>query len=421
MKKSKNKGKGASKGEEPSLNSFRLNAKSYFITYKGTTGSGDLIKKSDLANYLMKQNPIDRKKPPEKYLICEQMYDSGQPHFHAILIYPQRKEIRNPDFYDYLGIHPNIQIMRNMKSAIPYLYKEDPHPCTNMDVVQELRVSQAQKSSSLYEFLEQNMKKDPLNFDPLLFCHQHDLTKQIYKANYSKAIRLLKDAQRIECNRMLYNKPGFKYIDRALIEQKLSPSELKTYDSWKGYQKIVNHLNIMVKQGGARQQKSMNLLITGEPSVGKTALLWQRNPLPGRTSIFNHCAVYPMGMKDWFPDYKSDVYQCIMWNEARLTDYSYNIILQLLDGSPVMLPAKGGGHKKIDNPLIIMTSNMTLDQMIQQKFSYSPSLKEIARKNLAVRIENVIVPKNRNLFLLQKLMVPHNTPPPKRPPPVGIY
>ena len=99
----------------------------------------------------------------------------------------------------------------------------------------------------------------------------------------------------------------------------------------------------------------------------------------------------------------------IYWNQAKLTSYSYDIILQLLDGSPVMLPAKGGGHKKVDNPLVFMTSNMTLDQMIHQKFKYNLSYKQMAKKNLRVRIQNVIIPNGYNLFLLQKLIISSET------------
>ena len=161
----------------------------------------------------------------------------------------------------------------------------------------------------------------------------------------------------------------------------------------------------MNTERGQRQEKSMNLLITGAPSTGKSALFWQRNPLPGRSSVVTHLPLYPMGMKDWFPAYKSDVYAGIYWNEAKLTSYPYDVILQLLDGSVVMLPAKGSGHKKVDNPMVLMTSNMTLNEMIRQKFYYNKEYIKMAKENLSVRIENVIVPKGLNLFLLQKLLV----------------
>ena len=100
------------------------------------------------------------------------------------------------------------------------------------------------------------------------------------------------------------------------------------------------------------------------------------------------------------------MYKLIYWNEAKFTSYSYDTILKILDGTKVDLPYKGGSILKYDNPLVIMTSNMTLEQMIHQKFCYNSSYIHKARKNLAVRVENVIVPPGFNLFILQKLLLP---------------
>lgn len=400
------KEKGNSKGAKKENNSFFLHSTTFFLTYKGISDTGQKITKESLANYHLYENPYDLKIRPEKYLVCQQTYDSGELHFHIILMYPKRKQITSQDYYDYKGIHPNVQTMRNMKAALQYVFKQDTNPLTNMDIVQQRRIARAKDSSSLYQFLYEQMLKDPLNFDVFKYCQEHNLSKQIYKANYTKAVRLIKQVQKVHCNKILSEKPGFKPITRSLIQSLLTPSELTCYDSWGGYQTIVDYLNVMVLERGSRQQKSMNLLLTGAPSTGKSALVWQRNPLPGRSSIATYCSVYPMGMRDWFPDYKSDVYHCIYWNEAKLTSYSQDVILQLLDGSPVMLPAKGGGHKKIDNPMVIMTSNMTLDQMIHAKFSYNKFYADMARANLSVRIKNVIIPPGYDLFLLQKLLVP---------------
>lgn len=405
MKQPKTKGKGVSKGGEPLKRSFRLSATTYFLTYKGISESGQTLTKQTLAKYLVNDNPNDLKLRPLKYLVCEQNYDDGTPHFHVILIYAKRKQILVQDYYDYLGIHPNIQTMRNMKAALDYMYKQDLAPCTNMEILQERRVARAKDTSSLYQLLQQQMFKDPFNFDVFNYCLQHNLTKQIYKANYTKALSLLRNVRAAYCNKLLFEKNGFKPITRALIQQLLSPSELESYDSWAGYQTIVDYLNTLNTQRGRRQQKSMNLLISGAPSTGKSALFWQRYPLQGRSSVVSHLPLYPMGMKDWFPDYKSDVYAGIYWNEAKLTSYPYDVVLQLLDGSPVMLPAKGGGHKKVDNPTVIMTSNMTLEEMIYQKFYYNKSYLSMAKQNLGVRVHNVVIPPGYTLFILQKLLV----------------
>ena len=406
MKTVKNKGKGSSKKGKPSESTFKLNAKTYFLTYKGMSDSGQILTKSLLQKYLMQQNPHDKLTRPQKYLICQQTYDSGQAHFHVILVYPKRKIIHRQDWFDYLGIHPNIQVMRNMKAALEYIHKEDPTPLANVDLIQQKRIANASNAISLYELLKTEMLKDPFNFSALEYCFRYKIDAQMMKANYAKSLALLKHTQMAQCNRLLYSKPGFKFIDTALIQSQLTPTQLKVFNSWAGYRTIVDFINTANTQRGRRQQKSMNLLLTGSSNIGKSALVWQRDPLPGRMSLYTHLPIYPMGMKGWFPDYLSDTYAIIYWNEAKLTSYSYDTILQVLDGSPVMLPAKGGGHKKVDNPLVIMTSNMTLKQMIKEKFSYSENYQKLANATLATRIHNVIVPKGYDLFLLQKLLVP---------------
>lgn len=409
-KEKKGKGKGVPGGKPNTLpGRFRLVSKVYFLTYKGTSDSGQKISKESLAHFLLHQNKATEKGlKPEKYLICQEMYDSGEPHFHVILMYEKRKEIKDPSHYDYLSIHPNITNMRNLKAALDYMYKEDPNPYTNMDILQERRKAKAKDSSSLYEFLREQMLKDPFNFDPIKFCVSHNLDREIYKANYAKALNLFKKTHTAYVNLYLSKKPGFQPITRDLITSTLTAQELKVYDSWSGYQRIVDHLNIMIQKKGNRDPKTPNLLLTGRPNCGKSALVWHPSPHSYFNPISAHCSVYPMGMRDWFPKYQSHVYHLIYWNEMTLSAYPYDLILQLLDGSPVQLPTKGGSHKKIDNPLVLMTSNMTLDQMIEHKFGKKKDMLDLAKKNLPIRVDNIIIPKGYNLFILQKLFVPYD-------------
>jgi len=290
MKKPTTKGKGVPKGEKPLPTTFRLQSKTYFLTYKGTSGLGQKLTKKSLADYLLNQNPNDRKIRPEKYLICQQMYDSGQPHFHAILIYPKRKQVTTQSYYDYLGIHPNIQTMRNMKAALEYVYKQDPHPLTNMDIVQQKRAARAKDTSSLYQLLQQQMLKDPVRFDVDDYCATHGIDKHIYKANYAKAITLIKRMQPAYARKLLRQKPRIQFITPELIQSKLNPQELTQYNSHPAYAKIVAHINQIYTYPNRSVQtmapsKTPHLLIVGDASIGKSALVDHRPnsqyPYPG--------------------------------------------------------------------------------------------------------------------------------------------
>ena len=397
------------------------------IAPKGTKRTLNLSPQLDklkqiVLQHLLQQQSKRKVKPINWSIAWEVHPSSGRPHLDILLVF--EKNVR-PGLTSFDYLIKDLKILQKPKSdtfvpghvwvtpyspkklnqaILDYGFKQDPTPITNITLeskAQLVRTSTLKADS--YRYLQLQMLKDPLHFNLQQYCRKHDVFKQI--TNWSSIKTKLKDSQLAAANLLLKQKPGFKLITPGFIKSILNSSELELYLSWKGYQTIVDYLNQIILQKGNRQQKSRNLLITGAPNTGKSALVWQRNPLPGRAAISNFCSVYPIGMSQWFPKYQSDVYHCIYWNQAKLTSYSYDTILKLLDGSPLDLPNKGSVSRKVDNPLIIMTSNLTLEQMIQQKFPNNPGYRQMARKNLVVRVENVIVPPGIDLFLLQKLLI----------------
>lgn len=345
------------------------------------------------------------------YHIAVQHHANGIPHLDILLIYDKSIRRQLVDF-DFLYKHGNITTYRKLNQAIlDYGKKEDKDALSNLlqdkvlpsgqSVNQMIEVQDLKKDS--YRYLQLEMLKDPLHFNLEQYVRLHDLNQ--YLPSWTSLKTRIKDSQVAAANIKLRSKSGFKYIDKALIESNLNSDQLKMYHSWSGYQTIVNYLNQIITHGGYRKMKTLNLLITGPASVGKTSLFHNPNHEAHENPIQDYIAVYPMGMSTWFPQYRSGVYKLILWNEAKLTSYAYDTILKLLQGSYLDLPTKGGVAPKRDNPLIIMTSNLTLEQMIQQKFGYNKAYEQMARKNLAVRVENVVVPPGYDLFLLQKLLV----------------
>ena len=346
------------------------------------------------------------------YRIALQHHANGVPHLDILLIYQKSIQRQLVD-YDYLYKHGNITTYRSLNQAIlDYGKKQDSQSLHNFPESKDPSTGQIkQQYSELiqiqdlkkdpYRYLELQMLKDPIHFNLEQYVRIHDLYQ--YIPSWTSLKTKLKDSQVAAANLQLKRKQGFKYINRTLIEEILNPDQLTLYDSWSGYQTIVDYLNQVVTLGYKRPMKTMNLLITGPAHIGKTSL-FESDLAKSHPSVQDFCSVYPMGTKTWWPNYKSQVFKLIYWNEAKLTSYSYDTILKVLEGSKVDLPQKGSSTLKYDNPLIVMTSNMTLEQLIQQKFNYSQQYQDLARKNLAVRIQNVIVPPGYNLFLLQKLL-----------------
>ena len=396
------------KASEKTGRALQIRSKNYRLVipdlkqYQDSTPAQLLQLKGDALQFLLQSQ---KNRALRYYCIALQLHPTTRvPHLDILLVYDQSVQTSLNRFDKFLK-HGNLTNYRDLNKAIlEYGRKEDINPLSNLppDTTQIVELQPLKRDP--YRYLELQMLKDPLNFKVQQYVRQHDLAQ--YITAWSSIKNKLKDMQIAAANLLLRSKPGFQLITQELIQSRLSDHQLKLYfGPWDGYRRIVHHLNSMIQFKGFRQQKELNLLITGSPNCGKSALVWQRDPLPGRASILQFCSVYPIGMSQWFPKYQSDVYHMIYWNEAKLTSYSYDTILKLLDGSPLDLPSKGSVSRKIDNPLILMTSNMTLQQMLYQKFSANKIYLQMARQNLSVRIQNVIVPPDHNLFLLQKLLV----------------
>jgi hypothetical protein len=241
------------------------------------------------------------------------------------------------------------------------------------------------------------MLKDPFHFDVHRWLADNDLDVAISRTNWSKVISLLRKQQQAECYKLLHNFPRLKEITRRHIEQVLNKEQLSLYDSWSGYQVIVDKINEMIRYGPFRPFRSTNLYICGPTLTGKTMFVQHlRKFIP----------VYSFGLSKWFPRYRDGVYSMMSWQEFRLSTFPYNDLLQHLDGSEIQLQWKGGSIVKRDNPLVYMTSNLTLDQHLIHRFHKSPAFLEAARQNLPPRLVQVVIPPGYSLDLLFGLLAP---------------
>ena len=328
------------------------------------------------------------------YRIALERHANGVPHLDILLVYATSICRRATDF-DFLYKHGDVTTYRNLNRAIiEYGTKEDKQNLHNFpeDVSGILQIQDLKKDP--YRYLELEMLKDPLHFNLDQYVRKNDLFQ--YISGWSSLKSKLKDSQTAAANILLQQKPGFKYITRQLIESQLTPTQLQTYDSWSGYQTIVNKLNEILTHRWNRPFKTKQLMLVGRPDIGKTTLV---------NELEKHSATYHMNVSNWFPKYRDHVYTLISWNQFKLKGgMSHTELLKFLEGYPMDLQYKGGSSLRRDNQLIIMTSNMTLDQHIKLKFK-DKQQRQLATANLKARIEELIVPLKMDLFLLLKLLL----------------
>lgn len=101
----------------PSSKSFRINAKSFFLTYPQCS-----LSKQELKDFL------DTKGRSTYILIGRELHEDGQPHLHALVSYEKKLNVKRETFFDILGYHPNIQAAKNIQALKNYIQKEDIEP-----------------------------------------------------------------------------------------------------------------------------------------------------------------------------------------------------------------------------------------------------------------------------------------------------
>ena len=417
MKRKKVSRKSVLKGENPvsSGSTFRMSTRYYFLTFKGTKQDGTLLTKEAIRRALHEDHPSVVK--PQAYFIAEELYDSGEPHFHCLLRFEKRKEIRNQRYFDVGGVHPNIQALRNLPAALDYLTKEDSRPLTNLDLAVQVLHARASNTKLLYDLMLDAMKADPMGWDVAEWLREHDLSRSVYKADFSKAIRMVKMVQPAYARDLLREWKGIHEITRSLITQRLSPEELRMYDSDPCFARIVAHVNEIrsypnLCRESTAPAKTRHLLIVGDPDIGKSALLDHRAtaeyPHPG---LSHYYSTFNMSTGEhYFPPYESFVYPLVRWDEFVIDSRmfpkrEYNRLLEYLGGGECLLSIKYATPvRRSDNPKHILTSNRPLSSHIDATFK-SEENRLLARSNLGVRVESVHVRRPKTLHFLRKLFV----------------
>lgn len=302
-------------------------------------------------------------------------------HLHLYVGFPKQYRVKL-DRFDYLGKHGKLERVRDYASVLKYMTKEN-RPKANFDYIEDI------------------MRKDfPRAVEILLSQGLH--IRDIYKTyssivaskNWSGYLRYLTFQKESQKFLIELRKPGLRMITPGLIRARLSDQEYELFYSSSIYQRIIDKLNDTVVYGSNRPHKAKALFLVGRPNTGKTTL---------GLALQQRMGTFTFPDDGWWQGYESDVFKLIIWNEFNLRRFQYPTLLKFLQGLRMDLPIKGSHVTRCDNPLILLTSNMTLEEHICKRFS-SQQNREMSRANLAVRIDQVNI-EDRPIFFLNKLLV----------------
>jgi len=92
---------------------FRINAKSFFITYPQCDLNKEIV-----------QDWFKEKFDVIGLRVCKELHADGRPHIHVVFHLEGPFQTRNPRFFDIDGFHPNLQPTRSISASYAYIAKE---------------------------------------------------------------------------------------------------------------------------------------------------------------------------------------------------------------------------------------------------------------------------------------------------------
>ena len=307
----------------------------------------------------------------------------GSHHLHIFLEFDSVVELPLIKLSRLFGQHPHCARVRSPSSFLAYIAKED-FPLGNFDLLEE-----AWNYTGSKRLLVKRLFEGGATFYEIFHRYSDQLWAEDFLKYFKMELRFKEARIRAERRAMR----GIEPITRSLIKQRLTPAELKRFDKFKGYSRLVKHIN-QINEYRFRQPHTFrqNCLIVGKTGIGKSTLL---------RSIMKYVPTYEFPIDNWHPDYEDGVYTLILWDEPKITSGMVHTYLKILDGLTCNLPVKGSRAVRQDHQKIICLSNETLAEHSKKLRSSSPEQKKAFERRLDEINFGI-----RKLNFLQKLIVP---------------
>ena len=331
----------------------------------------------------------------ERLLVVREMHtrdvNKGQ-HIHVYLSFVRKRDLGLRHF-DYLQHGVHVEKVKNTECLLAYLHKENMSRA-NFDVWRTLLAhsrSMASKALTQMALLGFDLKEIQVKYADIL-------GNLPWKTMSQFAHEVKNYAHELSARKGLGEQ--LRWIDRALIEARLTPKELQIFDSDPQFSTLVDYVNSVKKFGSRQLHKQCCLSIVSAPSTGKSSLLLK---------LAEHYNNYNFPIDGWHREtYENNVYSMWTWNEWDIGSVNWSDLLLLLEGFETDLRIKGSKTVKLDRPMLFLVSNDTYIDHYTKRYDYLrrklPRSFEVRLEALRVRIVELNFGK-KNLFFLQKLFV----------------
>ena len=308
-------------------------------------------------------------------------------HIHVFVEFTKKRGI-GLKFFDFLGKHGNLQIVRSIEAVLQYMNKEN--VCKANFDVNRLLLSKRETFANTISMLMINGWSET----ELINEYRSILANMPWSAAFAFGKKA------IAANKALKSRPiiRMRQITREIIESRLSAEELKVFDSDHQFAIFVDYVNKILRYGNQQLHKQCCLSIVGEPSIGKSTVV---------NELKKFFTTYIFPLDGWHTQYDNGIYEIILWNEWDIKLLSRSDLLLFTEGEIVDLKVKYTKAVKEDRPMIILTSNQTYVTQVNRRYGYEIELRDMCIKALSVRFVELNFGTTKIWFLL-KLFVSVN-------------
>lgn len=294
---------------------FRLAGKKFFFTFPQCAAE-----KEDIWQRATTMWGADL----EYMVIAKELHQDGNPHIHMVFGFVRKRQFTSPTCGDFLtNQHGNYQTCKNLRKALMYITKADLNFLEKGIVVQEVIAKHGTKAAAVAKMLLDG--------------------KTIRDVNMEFPGFVLTNLRKIECYA--------SFLERTCRKEALLPWTLPCLiGSCSQSSQIINWLFLNIRK--PRPFKQPQLWIHGPPNCGKSSLLMMLSKM---------LLVYPLPRYESFYDDWEDNYYDLVVIDEYFGSKKVTFLNNFVDGSPLVIPAKGAQRLKTQNIPVVVLSNHSIE------------------------------------------------------------